>query len=472
MAVGKNEAKKRILVYYAIIALLTLIILFFILEFRFVKGIIDKNEDNVRQIVLNELNVYLHGLQYATEDAAKSLGRVDEPERRALLRDIAARSPAIEEIYLLNYRGEILNSLSGKEVGMQKPLPAVPDRSGYEIIKNGRVAGLGLAAPITGGSAGPGYLIIEYNTSDFQNNFLLKYSTDKLKVGVAGRAGHFMVWPFDREALNHFNPERESIKAQGSMYLVSQVSLDDFPCQVFFFDQDHNFDTYRIITIMFLLFMLYFLIYQFIIELLQLNSINSYFDNIDFNIFNNLKEGIIIANQFGKVVFANGIIYEIFAEKRIVFNETRLKEIIGPIDGPDRIMLKKTGDLLEIVSFPIVKNGKMLGSMVVISPSREKEKLRGYALGGIVELLQEGVIFVDRENKIMVFNMMAVYYLGHMTNEMNINEVNAELANLIESNIGSPSLTRAGLSCGDVHCELKPVYGANGSYAGTIVFIR
>jgi len=54
----------------------------------------------------------------------------------------------------------------------------------------------------------------------------------------------------------------------------------------------------------------------------------------------------------------------------------------------------------------------------------------------------------------------------------NISEINAELANLIESNIGSPALTRANLSYGNIHCELKSLYDENRLYAGTIVLIK
>ncbi len=479
---GKKETPKKILLYSAVIFSLTLVILFFVLEFRFIKKIIEQNDDNIRQIVLNELSVYLHGLQNETENAAQLLGRNEGPGYQALLRDIAARNATITEIYLLDHRGYVLSSLSGKETGNLKPLPdtftARGFYSGYEIITGGRVSGLGMVAAVTGnpwtegGFTSPGNLIIEYSTSDFQNKFLLKYTTDKLKVSVLSPGGHPLVWPFEGEMLKNFNPRQDSIKVQNTVYTISRAGLDGLPFEVFFFARDYNFDTYRIITIMFLLFTLYFLIYQFIVELLRLNNINSYFDHFDFNIFNNLKEGVIIANQVGKVVFANSVTHEIFAEKRIVFNETRLKEIIGPINSPDMIMLKKTGDLLEITSFPIIINGKLLGSMVVISPDREKEKLFGHALHGIVELLPDGVIFVDKNNKIVVYNMMATYYLGNMGNEMDIHEVNAELANLIESNIGSTTLTRVGLSFGNIQCELKAVYEDNGLYAGTVVFIR
>jgi hypothetical protein len=55
---------------------------------------------------------------------------------------------------------------------------------------------------------------------------------------------------------------------------------------------------------------------------------------------------------------------------------------------------------------------------------------------------------------------------------MKISAVNAELADLIEGNIGATASTRAELSRGYMHCELKPVYDENRLYAGTIVFIK
>lgn len=459
------RVKKKILFYSAVTFFLTLIIVFFVFEFRFVKKIISENETNITRVVSGELNVYLHGLRYRTDQAAALMGPGDGAGDRSTLRELAARNPDITEIYLLDDRGGVLASLSGAEVGAFKSAPDAP----AGVIKDHQVVGLALAAPLGGG---PGDLMIVYGTSDFQNEFLLKYVTDTFKVSILDRDGRPLVWPFGPDVLSAFDPAGDTVKVEDTVYRLHRSPLENFPFTVVFMEPDSNFDTYRILTIMFLVFALYFLIYHFIIEVLQSSSVDHYFDNIDFNIFNNLKEGIIIANKFGKVVFANKTVYEMFAEKRIVLRETDLQEITGPIDGPRRVILQKSGDLLEIIRSPLVKNGKPLGSLVVISPSWEKEKLYEHVLGGLVELLPDGVLFVNKEGRVVAFNLMASYFLGHLAQDMKISAVNAELADLIEGNIGATASTRAELSRGYMHCELKPVYDENRLYAGTIVFIK
>jgi hypothetical protein len=59
-----------------------------------------------------------------------------------------------------------------------------------------------------------------------------------------------------------------------------------------------------------------------------------------------------------------------------------------------------------------------------------------------------------------------------MENEMNINEVSSELGTLIDSNMGSTSITRAALSFGQVLCDLVPINDDNSFYAGMVVFLR
>lgn len=456
--------KKKVLLYSAATLFLTLIIVFFVFEFRFVKQVVGRNGANVTRIVSSELSVYLHGLQYRTAHAAQQLG-TPAAGGPAGVRELAARNPEMTDVVLVDAQGHVWAALNEDEIGGIRALP----QPLATVVRGDLVVGLAFAAPLPDGA---GHLIIEYGTSDFQNEFLLKYAPETFKVGVLDENGRPLVWPFEQQALAAFNPERDTMRVDDMVYRMHTAGLQDFPFTVAFLEPESNFDTYRILTIMLLVFALYFLIYQFIVELLQLSSVEHYFDNINFNIFNNLKEGIIIANKFGKVLFANKPVYEMFAEKNIVPKETDLGQITGPPDGPPRVTLQKSGELLEIIRSPLVKNGKHLGSMVVISPSWEQENISGHALAGLVEMLPEGVLFVNKENKVTAFNMMAAYYLGRLAPDMNIGTVNAELADLIDINVGAASSTRVRLSWADMQCELKPVYDENRMYIGTIVFIK
>ncbi|WP_027366069.1 transcriptional regulator [Desulfotruncus alcoholivorax] len=468
------KSKKKILVYFAIIFFLTLIILFFVLEFRYINRVVSENRDNIRQIVLSEVYSYMRDLQLLTEDAANFVEDENGPAIQSL-RSVAGRDERITGVYLLDQTGKIISSFKGNEPGVHRGALAgsaqgIPYIFGVE--KNGRLDQVGVAAVVSG-QAGKLFLVLTYNVNDFVNQFILKYNTSQVKAGIMNQEGLPLVWPFDQAALANFSTGVETLKFQNERYAVSRADLENSSLDVYFFDRQSNFDAYRIITIMFLLFMLYFLIYQFIVELLNANNIQSYFENIDFNIFNHLKEGIIIANKFNRVVFANNVIHEIFAEKEIVLKKTSLKEITGPLDSfESRLTLKKANNLLEIISAPIVKNGKLLGALVVVSLSHEKEKLCGRALDKIIELSPDGVVFVDKDGKVVTCNMMASYYLGNVKPDLNIDHVSTELAGLIENSIGSGSVTRENLSFGDIYCELAPLYDAGGFYAGTVVFLK
>ncbi|WP_449240936.1 hypothetical protein [Desulfoscipio gibsoniae] len=477
-------SKKKILVYFAVIFLLTLIIFFFILEFRYINRVVTESRDNIRQIVLTEVYSYLRDLQLLTEDAANFVEDENGPTGQTL-RSVAGRDKRITAVCLLDRTGKIISSFNGNASGGNTPgadepgfyrgalagsAQGIPYIFGVE--KNGRLDQVGVAA-VAAGQAGKHYLVIIFNVNDFINQFMLKYNTGQVKAGVLNRAGVPLVWPFEQASLANFRPGAETFKFQADRYNVSRADLENSSLEVYFFDRQSNFAAYRIITIMFLLFTLYFLIYQFIVELLNANNIQSYFENIDFNIFNHLKEGIIIANKFNRVVFANNVIHELFAEKEIILKKTSLKEITGPLDSLEsKLTLKKANNLLEIISAPIVKNGRLLGALVVVSLSHEKEKLCGRALEKIIEFSPDGVVFVDKDGKVVTCNMMASYYLGGVKPDADINHVNTELAGLVESNIGSGSVTRRDLSFGDVYCELAPLYDAGGFYAGTVVFLK
>ncbi|SFR13537.1 hypothetical protein [Desulfoscipio geothermicus] len=469
--------KKKILGYFAILFFLTLITLFFALEFRYLKRIMDENEANIQQIVQGEVNSYLEELQFQTESAAGHIIKQQALSSPDILTNIAQQDPRITAIYLLDGRGNVLKSTGGKKdlVLHQAALRNVREAYPYiyGIHDNEQVDELGVAVPLTGYEGPLTFMVVTYDINDYKNKIILNYNTDKFKVALIDSGGHPAVWPFAQESFERFVSDRKSFKAQNAQYAVSRIDLENTNLQAYFFSKYNYFDAYRIITIMLLLFALYFLIYQFILELLNINNINAYFENIDFNIFNNLKEGIIIANKFNKIVYTNHVVHEIFHEKEIVFKKTELKDLIGPLDDPDtRVTLKKANQLLEIISSPIFKNGKLLGSLVVIGFSHEKEKLCGNALGKIVEMLPDGVVFVDKDNKIVTFNMMARYYLGNIQTEKNIDEVNAELATLIENNIGSSSPSRAALSYGGILCELIPVYDTSGFYSGMVLFLK
>lgn len=474
---GIFQGRKKVLAYFAVIFFVTLIILFFVLEFRFIKRIMQENEQSIKHIVSTGTDSYFQDLRFFAGHAATTIdtaGMAQEEVISRQLRNIMGRDARVAGVMLTDARGNVLHALGERVEKLEETARIRGDGPFVFGVREAGAAGrLGVAAPVQGEQGLPGYLVVIFNTSDLNNDFILSYSTEKLKVALMDRRGYQVIWPFGPDSLARFNPERETFKTGNVLYSVDRLGIRDSTLDLYFFIKQNNLDTYRIITIMFLLFTLYFLIYQFFVELLKANNINSYFENVDFNIFNHLKEGIIIANKFNKIVFANHMAHEFFPEKKIVFKKTELKEITGisSVTG-EKITLKKPDNLLEIISSPIFKDGKLLGSLVVISLSREKELLCSYALDRIIRVLQDGVIFVDKDNKVMSFNLMASYYLGNIKVEMDIGDINSELASLLEDSIGSTALTRGSLFFGDILCEIAPVHDHDGFYSGAIIFLK
>lgn len=463
-----------------IIFLLSFITLFLIVEFRFLKKNLEEYEVGIQRIALNKTLGFMDEIKLFTENWAQKIELRENTRNNEILNDIAGSDKRIVNVYLLNSRGYAVQSLSGTKNYL------FPDKTLYKKLKQkGNVfisasqedkierTLLATTPLFNTQNKLTGFLVIEFNINAFKEEIFREFMQPNYKVAIFDNKGRPVIWPFSEEELEKFNFKYKEFKSSDLKYRISKNTLEDTSLELYFFSKDDNFDTYRILTIMFLLFALYFCIYQFLVELWQANSTKSYFENIDFDILNHLKEGIIFSNKFNRVIFANKAAHDFFPEKEIVLKKSNLKEILGQVgESNKKFTLKKSDKSLEIIRSPIFKNGKMLGSLVVISENTEKEKLYALVFIKIIELLKDGVIFVDKNNEINAANIMAQYYLGKLEKGMNISNVNSELAAAIYNNIGSNSLNRVKLSLNNILCELLAVYDENGSYTGTLVFLK
>lgn len=466
----------KIMAILAVIFFISLMIIFFVLEFRFLKNIMVDYENNIKRIVLGEMQSFQHELELYTDIVATRLTG-DNSRDELMLADMASTNNRMVDIKILNKDGKVLCSLREGE-GYTYPREEFKQaRQGrpysFTISQGGRVSEVAVAARLAEDLDPEHYLLVFYRINDLQHKFLMQYTTNKMKIALVDNNNRLVVWPFTTPGLTEFPADRTSYSAAGAQYDIQRTALAGSNLQVLFFFRDDHFDTYRIMVIMLLLFALYFLIYHFIVEAANINNVNSYFDDINFNVFNNLQEGIILTNNNGVLVFANNAVYQIFDGKKITPGKTALEDLIGPVDeAGGKMTLKKSDSLLDIIRSPIIKNGKMLGSLVVIGPDREWESLCQRAMGRVFEHLQDGLVFVDREGKIVACNMMARYYLGNLDDGMKIDEVSTELTSLVEKHIGSTHMVREKLTWSGVFCELLPVLDGNGLYAGTLIFIK
>lgn len=113
----------------------------------------------------------------------------------------------------------------------------------------------------------------------------------------------------------------------------------------------------------------------------------------------------------------------------------------------------------------------MLGSLTVIRGNAKEEKAVRAVLNKFIEIVPEGLIYVDKNHEISMANLMARCYLGSLNKGVSIDVVDPDLAGAVYENIGSGSVKRIELQPYGLMCEIAPVYDDDGLYAGTLVVL-
>ncbi|MEW6275850.1 MAG: PAS domain-containing protein [Bacillota bacterium] len=450
--------------------------LLFMLEFRFSRGIMTDYEESLRRAAVNKTNLFFNNLRAGAEGAARELSRRPE-DRDAVLAKMFTFDSRITGAYILDSGGKILSGVPDRRLEItEKWFLLRRETSVLGVPGNG--AGQMAVAVVTP-LREEEWLALGYNITGFQQEILQEFPGDTCKVALFDQNNYPVIWPFSPEKLDQFTGREEKFHLDGMRYDVSAVKVGQPPWDLYFFLRENNFDTYRMITIMFLLFALYCCLYQFLVELWRVNSARSYFENIDFTIFDYLHEGVIISNNAGRIVFANQAAHEIFSERRAVLEGLPLKEILGYIEnsGDEKsrygtVTLKMSDRLLEAVHSPIVKKGKVLGALTVVGADGKEGKTCRSVLSKLIDALPLGVVHLDRNHKVVQANLMARWYLGSLETGMSIDEVDPELAGFIYRSMGSGSLKPVQLTSRDLPGEVVGVYTEDGTYAGALVLIN
>ncbi|MEW6574161.1 MAG: cache domain-containing protein [Bacillota bacterium] len=469
---------KTVLALFSVIFFLSLVTVFFVVEFRLAKKVIGEYEDSLRRVTLNKIQLYVSDVRACAESTALKLGR-EKGITENLLKDVARQNPGVTGIYLVGTDGYVIASAGNGEGYPYRPSRAFERALAGEVFITGGEAGrIEVGAPVYDAAKQlRGVLIISYVAGPFFQELTQEFSNENYKIALLDSGNRPVVWPFDREKLEGFTAYQDKLYNRNLRYSVSAAGIKHTSWQAYFFLKDNNFDSYRVITIMFLLFVLYFCAYEFLVEFWKTSSINSYFEDVNFTIFNHLKEGVIICNKLNRIVFANEAAYRFFADRTANLRGAALPDILGPagtlVSGESKKMILKNADrMLEIVYSPIFKAGKMLGSLAVIGLSSDQERVCEHLLVKLVDVSSDGLVFVDKNHQIAMANMMASYYLGPLEKGRHLSEVNPRLAAAVYNNIGSRSLGRVELDLSGVICEIAAVYDDHGLYVGTLVLLR
>lgn len=462
------------------IFILSVITMLFITEFRFLKDIMVDYEETIRQVAIHKTNLFFDDLRAVNEGISRKLSG-QEKNRDGALKEVVSLDRRITGAFILDEQGRVISQATDVYSGGY-PLPGKgweeKPQQGTWIWGVHEGSGTQLVVTVVT-RLEKEWLAVDYSIADFQQQLTQEFLGNTCKVAVFDNHNYAVIWPFERNALNKFTGREEKFFANQLHYNVSSLEVRQTPWQLYFFMRDNNFDTIRIITIMFLLFALYCCLYQFLVEFWGINSANSYFENIDFTIFNYVNEGVIISNNAGRVIFANKSAHEIFAAKKGLLKGVKLSEFLGHIgDTRDEqnkygTMTLKTADrLLQAIHSPIVKKGKVLGALTVVGVNSTEEGICGRALSRLMEFLPQGIVFVDRDHKVVRANLIARCYLGSLDTGMSIDAVDPELAGFIYRNMGSRSVKRMRLTSRSLTGEVVFVYDDDGVYAGTMVLLN
>lgn len=472
---------KNILSMVVIVFLLSIITLFGIMQFRFFTGILDSYENDMQQVVVNKTTFFLNDLTAISENAAKRIVS-QEQETRSILKLISTYDYRIVNVYLLDAKGNLHDALVNKPedseniswLGRPTQLSVSPvhvDQATHlNIVSFGR--------PLHYKDGSQGWLVLDFSIDQFQKEIMQEFAGENFKVALFDNQGHPIIWPFDQTKLADFRSQPTKFYDHQSQFDVRKNEVGTAKWQLYFFLKETHFETFRAIAVIILVFVLYICLYQLLVEFWGVNSAKTYFENIDFAIFNQINEGVILSNNAGRIIFANKAAQEIFVERKNSLRNVKLKEILGHIDENQHLIdksktftLKVSDRLLEAIHSPIIKQRKKLGSLTVIRPNVKEEKTYRNVLSRLVETIPEGVVYVDKNFEVVAANLMAKLYLGNIETGTNIYSVDPGLAAEINNHIGSRSVIRTGLSNYDLPCEIAPVYDDDGVYAGTLVVL-
>ncbi|RYD02394.1 hypothetical protein N752_23980 [Desulforamulus aquiferis] len=320
-------------------------------------------------------------------------------------------------------------------------------------------------------------LVICFRFDQYQKEMLQEFMDNNYSIAVFDKNNYPIIWPFDEASLEDFVHLQDSYFWGNIKYNVKYTIIEKTDWKVYFFFRDNNFETYRAITILLLVFALYACLYQLFVEFWGVNTAKTYFENIDFAIFNQINEGVIIANNSGLILFANEAAHNIFANRRSTLRNIKLKELFSNVDiqdGNDKsltLSLKFGDKLYKTIHSPIVKTNKILGSLTVIRNSAREDNEYVHILDKLIESIPQGILFVDKNHQISFANLIAKYLFGNLNIGTNVGVVDPELAENIYSNIDSGGRKRIELKSFGLTCDIVPVYDVDGIYDGTLVLL-
>ncbi|MTI80955.1 MAG: PAS domain-containing protein [Firmicutes bacterium] len=464
---------------YIIVFAIGIIMVFGITEFRFLRNILTSYENSIEQIAINKTNSFLNDLKTTSQNTARSIELQDLSGEKAV-KTALTYDHKIENVYLVS-DSNITNSSAEQSAnqGHVFTLAAKALKSGNNkaVLSDQIHSQLNIISTATVINNSQ-VLVMDFRMDQYKKEVIEEFTSTNFKLAVFDSQNNPVIWPFEENQLSDFNRYKSKLSVDNKQYKVKKSDVGQPSWQLYLFQKDNNFEKYRAVTIIALVFALYYVLYQLLVEFWGVNSAKTYFDNIDFAIFNQLHEGVIITNNAGIIVFANKAAHEIFTERKSNLRNVKLKEVMGHIenfqgqkDNSQTLTLKTSDKFLEAIHSPIIKKSKRLGSLTVIRVNTDEDKAYRNVMEKLVEIIPQGVVYVDKNNEIVTANLMAKCFLGALEQGKGIEVVDSTLAESIRTNINSRNINRIKLPDHDIWCDISPVYDNDGVYTGTLLML-
>lgn len=463
--------------------LISIFIVFAIMEFSHTANIISQYEDGIQQIALSNTNQLLDEIKNNSVESAKKFDLEYQSSGQLNIHQLIStfkKHPLVKNIYILNNKGSILASSNPnpndnfwvRDAAKLKNYAVLLSPVHTDSKNKNKIVTSFVALQ----SIEYGIFAIDYSLNEFQDEMLQKLVSKNYTVAVLDQEGNEVVWPFEKKQPIEIIKHQKTFIYDNKKYNVMSSETDKNSWIVYFFFQENNIEIFRAVTILLLVFALYVCLYELLVEYWGVNTAKTYFENIDFAIFNQINEGVIIANNSGRILFANETAHNMFVDRKNILRNVRLNEILGNIDlqsitsRPLSFSLKLSDKLLKAIHSPIIKNNKILGSLTVIRNKEDGDNFIAYVMDKVFESIPQGIIFINKQHEIAHANIIAKCFFGNLIKGTSIEMVNRELADFIYKNIDSPSMNRVILSTG-IACEITPVHDEDGIYVGTVIYI-
>lgn len=454
------------------------------MEFSHTSNIITQYESGIQQIAVSNTSQFLNEIKNTSVDTAKKLDQEKESSDQLNIYQTLhsfQKNPLVKDLYILDNKGNVLATSSSKPNNKIFWVRDAAKLNNYATLlspvhMDNEAKNKVITVFVALQAFENGILAIDYRLDEFRDEMLQKLTSNNYTVAVFDKNGNEVVWPFENKQPSEISLDQMSFIYEAQKYNVFSAKIDNDSWVVYFFFQENNMETFRAITILLLVFALYVCLYELLVEYWGVNTAKTYFENIDFAIFNQINEGVIIANNSGRILFANETAHNMFADRKNILRNVQIKEILGNIDlqnesyRPASFSLKLSDKLLKAIHSPIIKNNKILGSLTVIRNKEDGDNCIAFVMDKVFESIPQGIIFVNKQHEIAHANIIAKCFFANLLKGTGIEIVDRELADAIYKNIDSPSVNRAILSTG-IACEITPVHDEDGIYVGTVIYI-